>query len=373
MSVFLICEFDPLHYGHLYIIGKAKELFPGQPLICVMSGNFVQRGCPAQTDKFRRAKAAVKCGADLVLSLPFPWCSGSAEYFARGAMSVISGFCSEGGALIFGSECADKALLVKTAENLSSNNFVSALKGRIAEHKTPYAEARQALYEELYGKCGPLQSRNDILALEYIKAAKSLCPGLVFTPIKRDSVFLSSSQIRQSADQTALLPDPMKDEAAAAAVNGEFPASYENFEKAIIYHLRQSSNAFAEGGSGVSERLSGAAKEARSIKELFEKAASSAYTDAKLRRAVLFSLLGVKPEDLSAAPKYTQLLAANGRGLGVLSDGKKARKISVVTKPADAPDIFGLERKADELYCMLTPKITPYGEYIRRTPFITED
>ncbi len=91
MSVFLICEFDPLHHGHLYIMNKARELYPDNPLVCVMSGNFTQRGCPAVIDKYRRAKAAVLCGADLVLSIPFPWCSGSAEYFARGAISVIKG------------------------------------------------------------------------------------------------------------------------------------------------------------------------------------------------------------------------------------------------------------------------------------------
>ena len=372
MSVFLICEFDPLHHGHMYILNKARELCPDHPLVCVMSGHFTQRGTPASVDKFRRAKAAVLCGADLVLSIPFPWCSGSAEYFARGAISVIKELYKDGDALIFGSECADMDLLNATAVNLGSPGFEAKLREKIIS-KTPYAAARQAAYEELFGKCEPLQSRNDILALEYIKAAKAAGLKLRFTPVKREGGFMSSSEIRQSADPAYLLPDAMKTEILSAAASGEYPASYKNFEKAIIYQLRQSDTAYAEGGYGVAERLSAAAKEARGIEELFEKAASSAYTDAKLRRAALYSLLRIGAEDLKKTPGHTQLLAANRRGLYILADGKKTRNITVVTKPADAPDEFALERNADELYCMLTPEMLPYGEFLRRTPFILKE
>jgi predicted nucleotidyltransferase len=372
MSVFLICEFDPLHHGHLYIMNKARELYPDNPLVCVMSGNFTQRGCPAVIDKYRRAKAAVLCGADLVLSIPFPWCSGSAEYFARGAISVIKGVYKDGDALIFGSECADMDLLNTTACNLDSPAFEAKLREKL-ESKTPYAAARQSAYEELFGKCEPLQSRNDILALEYIKAAKAAGLGLLFTPVKREGGFMSSSEIRKSADPASLLPEPMKNGILSAAAAGEYPASYKNFEKAIVYQLRQTAAAYAEGGYGIAERLSNAAKEARGIEELFEKAASSAYTDAKLRRAALYSLLRIGAEELKKTPDHTQLLAANRRGLDILADGKKTRAVTVVTKPADAPDEFIPERKADELYCMLTPKTLCHGEFLRRTPFILKE
>ncbi len=373
MTVFLVCEFDPLHHGHVYIMQKARELYPGCDLVCVMSGNFTQRGTPSVIDKFRRAKAAVLCGADLVLSLPFPWCSGSAEYFARGALTVISGFYNEGDALVFGSECADAEYLIQTAENLRSEPFRSALKEKIADHKMPYAEARQSLYEEIYGECPALSARNDILALEYIKAASELGADLIITPVKRELGFASSSAIRKSADPASLLPAPMRSQLLQASRAGEVPASYKNFEKAIIYHLRTYAGCAAEGGYGVAERLSKAAKDAESIEQVFKKAASSAYTDAKLRRALLFSLLGVADEDLKASPSYTQLLAADKTGLKKLSAARKESKITVITKPADAPERFDTERRADELYCMLTPKTLRCGEYIRRAPFISEE
>ncbi len=374
MSVFLICEFDPLHRGHIYIMNRAKELYPDSPLVCVMSGNFVQRGAPASADKYARAKAAVLCGADLVLSIPFPFCSGSAEYFAAGALSVVSGFYGPGDVLIFGSECGDIGELEKVSERLCSEAFDKKLRDLIAARKTPYAKARQALYGELYGECVLLQSRNDILALEYIKAAKKLDLSLKFTPVKRDPRFLSASYIRQSDDPLPFLPDAMKAELTAASRTGAYPAKYENFEKALIYHLRTVSDTdTAEGGHGAIGRLKNAADKAENVKDLFEYASSSVYTDAKLRRALLFSVLRIRKEDLHKTPSYTQLLAANKRGLSVLAAERKDPKITVVTKPADHADVFGAERRADELYCMLTPKTLQKGEYMKRSPYIKEE
>ena len=72
MAVFIVCEFDPFHYGHEYLISEARRLFPGHTVVCVMSGNFVQRGNPALYDEYARARCAIEGGADIVLSLPFP-------------------------------------------------------------------------------------------------------------------------------------------------------------------------------------------------------------------------------------------------------------------------------------------------------------
>ena len=99
----IISEFNPLHNGHAYIIGKAREL-GAQSVTCVMSGNSTQRGELSVVNKYLRAEAALRGGADLVLELPYPWCSGSAESFAKAAISILSGVCDT---VIFGSECGD--------------------------------------------------------------------------------------------------------------------------------------------------------------------------------------------------------------------------------------------------------------------------
>ena len=90
----IISEFNPLHNGHAYIIGKAREL-GAESVTCVMSGNSTQRGELSVVNKYLRAEAAVRCGADLVVELPYPWCSSGAEYFGRAAVSIARQFGDE--------------------------------------------------------------------------------------------------------------------------------------------------------------------------------------------------------------------------------------------------------------------------------------
>ena len=86
----IVCEYNPFHNGHAYHITRAlQELGADEGVVCVMSGDFVQRGEPAVYSKYARAEAACRCGADLVLELPLPWCLASAEGFARGAVGLL--------------------------------------------------------------------------------------------------------------------------------------------------------------------------------------------------------------------------------------------------------------------------------------------
>jgi len=123
-AVGVICEFNPFHNGHAHFLRKVKEAFPQKPVVCVMSGNFVQRGSFAIQEKYSRAKCAVLCGADLVLELPFPFSSLSAESFARSAVSVLNEI-GVVDTLAFGCECTDAEALFHCAENLSSEKSKS--------------------------------------------------------------------------------------------------------------------------------------------------------------------------------------------------------------------------------------------------------
>ena len=114
----LIAEYNPFHNGHEYHIQKAKEVTGADTVIVVMSGNFVQRGAPAIMPKHLRAKVALKSGASLVLELPVCFATGSAEYFAQGAVALLDSLgCVD--ALCFGSECGDIQPLTRIAEVLS--------------------------------------------------------------------------------------------------------------------------------------------------------------------------------------------------------------------------------------------------------------
>ena len=84
----IIAEYNPFHNGHEYMIQKVKKNTGADYIIAVMSGNFTQRSECAIYDKYKRTEAALRVGADLVLEIPFPWCSAGAEFFAFGAVSI---------------------------------------------------------------------------------------------------------------------------------------------------------------------------------------------------------------------------------------------------------------------------------------------
>ena len=104
----IICEFNPFHKGHQYLLRRARE-HGAETVVCAMSGNFVQRGDFAVADKFARAEMAVRCGADLVLELPTPWAMAGAETFARGGVELLAKAGCD--TLAFGSECGDLTAL----------------------------------------------------------------------------------------------------------------------------------------------------------------------------------------------------------------------------------------------------------------------
>lgn len=372
MAVFLICEFDPFHFGHEYIVKKAKELYPGEALVCVMSGNFVQRGRAACADKFKRAVCAVNGGADLVLSLPFPWCMSSAEHFARGAVYVISGLYKKGDRLIFGSECADTDRLIKAADEISSPEFNEKLSEYIKKTNLPYAQARS----ELFSDAELLTSKNDILGIEYIKAAKSLCPPLIIVPVKRNTDFTSSTDIKNADEPLEKIPDYAKE------ILADEPFSDIKYaERVILSHLRtQPYKKAADGEHGLLSRISKASYDAKSIEELIILSSSPQFTNARIRRVMLYSFFKISASVLKEKPRYTQLLAANKAGLSYLSSIRKTKKTEIITKPADRSKLsdkakkqYALECEADKLYCLCAKTVKPGTYFIKSTPYISTD
>ena len=110
----IVCELNPLHNGHMHVMKAAES----DAVVLVMSGNFTQRALSAAFHKYARAEAAVRSGADLVVELPFPYCSSGGEFFARAGVSIAERLGAD--RLVFGSSCADRGLLSDIARTLSS-------------------------------------------------------------------------------------------------------------------------------------------------------------------------------------------------------------------------------------------------------------
>lgn len=182
---FIICEYNPLHSGHAYHIRQAKEATGGD-VICIMSGNTVQRGELAVADKYTRAEWAIKAGADMVVELPAVYSQSPAEIFALGAIKIISRF-SKPSCLCFGAECPDVSLLTSLASILESGGQVDILTQSNLARGLSYPQSYSLAVREVCKSeskedlANLLDAPNNLLAIEYIKAIRRL--NLAVTPI----------------------------------------------------------------------------------------------------------------------------------------------------------------------------------------------
>lgn len=214
----IIAEYNPFHNGHLYQINQIKEKTGATHIVAVMSGNFVQRGCPAWTDKYLRAQMALKAGVDIVFELPVCFSTASAETFALAGVSLLSSLGFVDG-ICFGSECGNLDLLNNIADFLlnPAEAFHSEMRDLVARGLS-YPTARQNALIKHFAVNNQsdnnklssiLSSPNNILAIEYLKAIRQLNSSLIPLTIKRndagyhneklDDCFASATAIRKQS------------------------------------------------------------------------------------------------------------------------------------------------------------------------------
>lgn len=382
----IIVEYNPLHMGHAHLLSETRRLLGEDcAIICVMSGDFVQRGDFALLRRSARAKAAVESGADLVLELPLPWATASAERFAEGGVQTLlaTGLVTH---LAFGSECGDAAALREVAQCLLSPVYDAGLR-RFLEEGMSYAACRQAVVSALLDpeRAALLESPNNTLGIEYCKALLRHESAVVPLTIPRAGAghdamevehgFASGSAIRQllrtgQRDKALSLMAPaMKRAYLAEEAAGRAPVFAETSERAILAKLRSMSRevfaALDEGREGLYNRLYDASRTAVSVEELLKTAKTKRYAYARLRRMVLWAYLGLRPSEFPDKPAYLRPLAANAAGRALLARMRKESSLPILTKPADvrrldqaAQALFTQEAHAADLYSLGYPDLT---------------
>lgn len=330
----IICEYNPFHNGHRYQLEQVQESL-GLPVVCAMSGSFVQRAEPAFADKRFRAEQAVRYGAKLVLEIPFPYSCMSAECFAETGVRLLSetGLCSH---IAFGSECADVGLLTAIAEALCDEELCRTIV--LLQKEQPalsYAMARQRVLERFFGEKAQVSATpNDILGIEYIKAIRKNGYDLIPVALKRTTeraeqvrgTFASSSYIRQILRKGATAEEYLPDkEVLHHRVDA---AVFETMLHMLLCarspeELKHS----CEYTGGLERAVSRAARESESYAELFERLKSKTLTDAKIRRMLLFGAFGV-PQNARKEPLlYAYILAsASDEQTRTLLRAARARK-----------------------------------------------
>ena len=180
-NVGCICEFNPLHNGHRTLLNRMRELAgPDGTVICVMSGNAVQRAEFPLFSRSTRARAALNCGADLVVELPYPWCAASAQDFAECGVRILADLGTD--CLVFGSECGDVEVLRRLAYLMRTE--YPEYRGRRREESPSLGEARLTA-EYLESEAGFLPGPNDRLGMAYLYAVHVVNPSLHVETVRR--------------------------------------------------------------------------------------------------------------------------------------------------------------------------------------------
>ncbi len=380
MTAGIVCEYNPFHKGHLYHIEKTKEA-GADFIVCVMSGNFVQRGECAYADKWTRAKAAIACGADVVIDLPVPWACASAENFARGSVELLCDFGID--MISFGSEREDAELLKGCADALDDERVASSLKEKMSSGLS-YPAALCGAVGELYGEkeAQVLSSPNSTLAVEYIRTLREISPDVKLLPVKRkgsghdsNEIFnnmASASRIRAFEtlnDGKDYIPERAYSVFEKAFSEGNGPYLMKNGERAVLSALREMKKEdyglYVTDTSGLANRIYEAVQTAVSLDSLYEKAKSKNYTHSRVRREVMNLFLKIPKNIAKEKVPYMRILAVSERGISLLGKAKENSSVPIITRHGETANLSEKGKEVYELQCSSTDKFALFTEKIR--------
>ena len=387
----IVCEYNPFHNGHLYQINEARKA-GADAIVCVMSGNFVQRGDFAIMQKHARAEAAVRCGADVVIELPLPYAVSSAEFFAFGAVSILEklGIVTS---ISFGAECDSVTDLSKLSDVLVSGELDEEI---IEEYSKgiSYATARENAVRKKHPHLADILSApNNSLAIEYLKALSQLSSKITPMPVKRFAVqhdelspsagYASASYIRglihAKEDFSSFLPNVVSEIYRNEHKNGHAPLNIANASSAIMSALKRLSaedfKKYADVSEGLHNRLCDAVSKSSTLDEAITNAKTKRYAHSRIRRIFLNAFLDIEAKLANSPVPYARILAFNEKGREVLRLAKKTSEIPIITKPSaikfeskEARDLLALERRADDIYSLFMETPTNQGSTLSTSP-----
>lgn len=336
MATAVICEFNPFHNGHAYLLRQLRRQ-KNEPVIAVMSGSFTQRGEAAVCSKFERARTALRNGADLVVELPVVHAVANAQRFARGGAAIAESFsCVD--ALAFGCETDDLSLLTAAAEAAHDQDVQARVAALMADGAY-YPRALQQAVGELCGEetARVLSSPNNILAVEYLRAigGSKIKP----LPILRTGAAHDSDSPQDGYASASLIRKTLRAGEDVSAFVPWVPQETTDeslLERVLLYRLRTLTAAdFAllpEVSEGLENRIADAVFKYNSVEEILSAVKTKRYIHARLRRILIYALLGITEELQSQQPRYVRVLGMNDSGASLLSDCR----YEVVTSPAKA-------------------------------------
>lgn len=349
----IIAEYNPFHNGHKYQIEKTREVTNAEGIIVAMSGNFVQRGDIAICDKWTRAKMALLNGADLVVELPCVYACQTAEYFAKGAVSILEQLKCD--FLSFGTECDDIEDILKVAEFMKNpdGNFRKTLDENLKKGLSYPKALADALDDQI------INTPNNVLAIEYIKHIKNMKAVAIKRKGSLHGGVGSASDIRNKISNDENITELMP-ESAREIIENTVTANRDIYENLLLYKLRTTTADELKNtpyvNEGLENRILQEVHKYTNIEDICASIKTKRYTMARIRRIMTNSLLGIANNHITTEPEYIRVLGMNKKGMKILSNLRDKTDIPIITKVADAPKskMLEIDINATNIYSILT-------------------
>ncbi|MDR3598234.1 nucleotidyltransferase [Clostridium sp.] len=393
----IITEYNPFHKGHEYHLKKARHDTNADGIVCVMSGNFMQRGIPAIIDKWKRAEMAIKNGVDLVLELPLVYSISSAEHFAFGGISLLNslGIIDN---LYFGSEEGNINILKEIAEILVSEplKYKNLLKNNLNSGLPFHTSRANALNDYLNDNkvLDVLANSNNILGIEYIKALLVLNSSIIPKTLRREGASYNDINLTPTFSSATSIRKHLKENSLSELIDALPKASYDildnlftlnypfifedNMFEYIKYKLFTNNRSLLnlpDVSEGLENKILREILHANSFDELILNSKSKRYTYTRISRILAQCFLNLEDFNLSdlskASAPYIRVLAFNSIGRNILKDIKTKSNRNIITKVPknNLCDHMKIDILGTKAYSLLNPKVNPMDDYLK-SPFI---
>ncbi|HEY8888873.1 MAG TPA: nucleotidyltransferase [Clostridium sp.] len=395
----IIVEYNPLHNGHVYHINKTKELTNCDVLICVMSGNFTQRGIPSLIDKWTKTKMALNNGVDLVIELPTIYSVSSAEFFASGALSLLNSLGIVDN-ICFGSEhgVIDDIYNISNILLKEPIEFKTLLKTYLSKGIVYPLARSNALYDYLINSNmrtsnllsgNFLNSSNNILGIEYCKSLIKLGSSITPYTIKREGGHYNSNIMQNEFSSATAIRKFIKENGSLTKLNGHIPISVlselENlqtknykftFEESMFPYIKHKSATsknslvnLPDVSEGLDNRIIRSLQNNLNYSSTLEDIKTKRYTYTRLSRILCQYFIGFDNYDtkkLRSIPcPYARILGFNSNGKSILKSMKSNSSIPLYTKmPKDLSEILQLDIQSTRAYNILNNSIGPNSDYL---------
>lgn len=394
----IITEYNPFHLGHLHHLKECKKNTNCNGVICVMSGNFVQRGMPAIMDKWERAKIAVKNGVDLVVELPLIFSISSAETFAYGAVALLEKTKIVNN-LYFGSEHGNVLDLNKIASVIIKEpiEYKNTLKKELAKG-VPYHYARLTSLKNYFNDINLeeiISSSNNILGIEYLKALIRLNSPIKPYTLKRigsnyndeniTSLYASATSIRKtlSFNDFDKIKEVLPKESYEEIINLKntaykfvYPEDIFPFLKYKILTEGENLSKLSQLKEGLDNKIKKEILNSNNLNEFILNIKSKRYTYTAISRALVSFFIGMENFSLddikNSSIEYIRPLAFNERGSKILKEIKNKESVKIITKlPKNIENsMLSLDLLGTKAYSILNKNISPMEDYLRSPIFI---